>query len=102
MCSPAVSLPRVLPSSRQLPWSSAERNRPSQRPPLAVRKPTSRAGMTRVSLMTRQSPRAQQRGQVANMIMLEASPRPDRPPAGARRLRRAQRMLGDQIAGGNS
>ena len=45
-----------LAKHRQRPVGSASRNRPCQWPPVWLRTPTSRAGRTRVSLSTRQSP----------------------------------------------
>ena len=55
MVSPGLSFPRVLQRMRQRPLGLASRKSPSQWPPVVWRWPTSRAGTTRVSLITRQS-----------------------------------------------
>ena len=53
--SPGLSVPRVLQRICHRPLGLASRNSPSQCPPELRRRPTSRAGTTRVSLITRQS-----------------------------------------------
>ena len=69
--SPGRRRPRVLPTIRQRPSGLDSMNRPSQCPPVLARRPTSRAGMTRVSLITRQSGRRRKFGQVADVLVLQ-------------------------------
>ena len=58
---PLASRPRVLQSKCQSPPDPSP-DSPSQRPPVLSRAPISRAGTTRVSLSTRQSPRRRSSG----------------------------------------